>query len=371
MERSGFSPGDGLLAQGYDFRPPRPVSYRGSLLSPAGDLMSSPAEFARFLQALVKRQPASLDRMERGRTSLAAQAGVPMYGLGNYPWPGAVRRQGHSGLIHGFRSSYFYLPDAGIGYVVMCNSSVPGGGSAELYRIVHEYAAGSAVKRLLPPPYSGELALERFAGVYLPADYRSQIAAFAEAYPRARRVTMSDGTLYVGGLFGEGRRKLVPVTVTTFRGEQDVEPTVAFVDGAMTGRAGHFERVRAWQPYAYAGTVAAAFLLMASSVVYALVWVWRRRTAVRVVPLAAVLCLAAAGLLVSAGVDDMSVLGTANVRTVGYCLFSWLFVGLGFTGLVLARQARAIHPLLVSVACCVVAAALADWGLLGIRLWQY
>lgn len=65
---------------------------------------------------------------------------------------------------------------------------------------------------------------------------------------------------------------------------------------------------------------------MASSVLYALVWIWRR-----------------------AGVDeDISVLGRVNFRTVGYVVFTWAFVGFS-----------------------VVAAAMADCGVLGMRLWRY
>jgi hypothetical protein len=96
----------------------------------------------------------------------------------------------------------------------------------------------------------------------------------------------------------------------------------------------------------------------------------------RPLPLAAVFSLSAAGLLVAASVDDMSVSGAPDFRTPGYCVFSWPFVALSAAGLLLAASpaARAlkpavrIHSLLVSLAGCGVAGALAHWGGLGIRL---
>jgi CubicO group peptidase (beta-lactamase class C family) len=374
MQRSGFRLTDAnraRLAQGYNHRPSRPVAYRQSYIAPAGDFMSSPAEFVPFLQALLRREFPRLDRVERGQTSIAAQAGIAMYGLGSFPFSGGYRRHGHSGMIEGFRSSYFYLPDAGVAYVVMSNTSMPGGGSAELYRIVHEYATAGIPRRTAPAVFEGNLQLEQLAGVYMPRDHRSQIAAISTVLPRVQRVTVRNGALHVAGLLGEGSRTLVPVTATTFRRPDEVEATWAFSGDVMTGRAGHFERVPAWQPYAYAGTVVAALLIMASSIVCALVWIWRRATAARMVPLLAVLCLAAAGLLITAGVDDMSALGYVNARTVGYWAFSWAFVALAVLGVFLASRPLRVYPLLVSIACCVVAAALADWGVLGIRLWQY
>jgi hypothetical protein len=117
--------------------------------------------------------------------------------------------------------------------------------------------------------------------------------------------------------------------------------------------------------------VAAAVLVMASSVLYALVWFWRRWTAERALPLAAIVCLAAAGLSAAGFVEDMSVLGRVNFRTVGYVVFTWAFAGLSLAGLAVAARRKRIYALLVSGSCCMVAAAMADWGLLGIRLWRY
>ncbi len=69
----------------------------------------------------------------------------------------------------------------------------------------------------------------------------------------------------------------------------------------------------------------------------------------------------------------------AGVRTLGYCVFPWLFVALSAAGLLLAaapaprslKPAARVHSFPVSLAGRGVAATLAHWGVLGIRLWAH
>jgi hypothetical protein len=241
---------------------------------------------------------------------------------------------------------------------------------------VHEFVTAGLDKRPAAMEFPGEVPFDRYAGVYVPKDYRWQIAAFSEAYPRSRLVRAAGRSLAVSGLLGEGRQRLVPVTATNFRLESEPEASVAFLttpEGrlAMAGPRGYFERVPGWQVYGYAGAVGVAAVLMGSAIPYAFVWIWRRRTADRAIPLAAVLSLLAAGFLVTAFNEDMSVLGRVNFRTVGYVFCTWAFAGFSLAGLIVALRRRRAYALAVSASCCAMAAVLADWGLLGIRLWRH
>src|SRR6266849_1190829 len=100
-----------------------------------------------------------------------------------------------------------------------------------------------------------------------------------------------------------------------------------------------------------------------------------RHLALRWVPLLAVLCLVAIPFLFN-GLNG-SAIGTLNARTAGIFLATILFPLLSVLGLLLALLVpkaeihRGVHEnsLLVSLACCVVDAFLAYWGLIGMRIW--
>jgi hypothetical protein len=125
-------------------------------------------------------------------------------------------------------------------------------------------------------------------------------------------------------------------------------------------------------------------VLMASSVLFALVWILRKvfgamkdvqHLAVRTVPLLATLFFAALVFCFTklGGADT----GKLTVWTVGIFLFSLLFPLLSLYGLLLAvrvprneiHSGARVHSLLVAVACSVVAIFIASWHIIGLRLW--
>jgi CubicO group peptidase (beta-lactamase class C family) len=73
------------LARGYEGNPPRPVPYLPMLAPPAGQMMSSPAEKARFMRMMLNRGELdgvrivgadSITRMEAPTESVGARAGL-------------------------------------------------------------------------------------------------------------------------------------------------------------------------------------------------------------------------------------------------------------------------------------------------------
>jgi hypothetical protein len=136
----------------------------------------------------------------------------------------------------------------------------------------------------------------------------------------------------------------------------------------------------------YSNFLAGCLVLMLSSVLFALVWVPRKafgrmrdvpHLSVRVVPLAAVLSIAAAVAVISrTSITDMA---TVNWMTVSYCVLTWLFAVLSLGALALARasfrwkmnRVARVHSLLVSVACMGICVYLAYWDMIGLRLWAY
>ena len=100
---------------------------------------------------------------------------------------------------------------------------------------------------------------------------------------------------------------------------------------------------------------------------------------VRLLPLAAVICLVAACGLLLASIRNNPVerLGNPTVWSVGFCVLTWLFALTTVAGLVQTLRARRWevrlwvrrHALLVSVGNVVVLAYLAYWGIIGLRFW--
>ena len=124
--------------------------------------------------------------------------------------------------------------------------------------------------------------------------------------------------------------------------------------------------------------------LMLSSVAFAVIWIIRkllgkmkavRHLSVRVVPLIATLLLFLIPFCFNA--LNGNAIGTANLATITIFLVTLFFPLLAVGGLILALRVptaeihRGVrtHSLLVSLACCVIAAFFTSWGLIGVRLW--
>ncbi len=135
--------------------------------------------------------------------------------------------------------------------------------------------------------------------------------------------------------------------------------------------------------------MAAALAIMATSILFAFVWVPRkvlgrmrgvRHLAVRIVPLLATVAFFALAVMflgIQSFVSTM-VLATPGRYGVIVCGLSLLFPVLSIIGLALAlrpfeypmnRVAR-IHSILVAIACTGVSAYLGYWGMIGVRLWK-
>jgi hypothetical protein len=205
-------------------------------------------------------------------------------------------------------------------------------------------------------------------------------------------ISAGDAMLVTKGLFGKPA-SLYPVGKNLFRGEKDPEATSVFftgpegesayssagsIDGMMYGA-----RTSPIWPYTRLLLMCVSALLMASAVLFAVVWIllWIfrkmkgvRHLSVRVVPLLAVLVFIA---VLFAFPSLLSGMGEVSFGAIVVHVGTILFAIFGVVGVILAlRVPRSeisrgvrIHSLLVSLACCVVAGFLASWHLLGLRVW--
>ena len=395
-----------LLATAYDGDPPHALSgYPFIYLRPAGDLKASPGELAKLVQFFLRRgkagdaqivKPESIIRMESVETTLAAKNGLRLgYGLANYTGVvGGVVTHGHDGGIDGFISTYRYMPEQNWGYVVLLNSTTSYQALLDLNALAIDFLSKDFAKPQQPAVSISAAELEKFAGYYAPLAPRSQLFSFTDGLTGGVRIRVMNGQLTRSGLFGKPE-VLIPVGKNFFRAEKEPEATSIFITRDVTGMAlssqetegfSYGERSSIVWPYARLALLVLCLLLMATSILFAIVWILRRvfgglkdvqHLAVRAVPLLATLsffglvfCFTRLGF---AGADT----GKLTFLTMGIFVLSVLFPLLSLYGLFLAvrvpkaeiHNGTRIHSLLVALACCVVTAFIASWHLIGLRFW--
>jgi len=390
------------LAQGYEANPARAVPYKNIYLRPAGDMKASPGELAKLAQFFLRRgwagdvqlfKTETVGRMEYPETVSSAKNGLRLgYGLANYTeHEGGVITHGHDGGIDGFLSSYRYMPEQNWGYVVLLNSTVSGQALDDMNQLAIDFLSRDFPKPQQPMIPLAAKELKKFTGFYAPRAPRDQLLAFTDDLMGGTWIRSANGRLLRSGLFGKSE-KLFPVGKNLFRAEKDPEATAVFFRDA-TGRMiyvasgsdgePYAERIFIPWPYVRTALLAVSALVMASAVLFALVWGLLflfgrlknvKHLHVRIVPLLAVVTFAAAVFAFIKSAEDVGVLTFWSATVF---LTSLLFTLLSLIGLFLAnavprdeiRKGVRIHSLLVSMACCVVMVFLSAWHLIGLRLW--
>jgi len=392
-----------LLATGYEDNPPRPVGYPFIYLRPAGDLKASPAELAKLVQFLLRRgrtgdaqllKPESILRMESPETTLAARNGLRLgYGLANYTQvEGGVVTHGHEGGIDGFVSTYRYMPEQNWGYVILLNSASGGDALHAMSLLAIDFLSRDFPKSQQPPISLPAGDLEKFAGFYARRAPRLQLLAFLEDLTGGVRIRISNGQLTRSGIFGK-QEPFVPVSKNLFRAENEPEGTMLFSRdpaGRMVVTSNGLRGISYAQPsslllaYAKIALLTLCLFLMASSLLFALVWILRKLFGrmkdvhhlwVRATPVLATLTL----LIIPYCFTRLNgpQIGTLNFWTAAIFLATLLFPLLSLAGLILAlrvpkteiQRGVHVHSLLVSSACCILSASLVSWGFVALRLW--
>jgi CubicO group peptidase (beta-lactamase class C family) len=386
---------DARLARGYDDGP-EAIPYRGIYHHPAGNLMASPRELAALIQLWLSRgrvggrqlvSVAGLERTERAETATVRGTDID-YGLGNYgDTRPRARSRGHDGGIEGFLSSAHYMPDCGVGYVVLINSTGSRAirASQEIGRLVTDYL----VRKAPPPPPRVDVPaaeLARWQGDYHFANPRLQLVAFIVRLLPALRLTVHEGRLFLHDPNRSLREELIPLGSGRFRfaGQSGSHFMVGHdAEGrrVLVGDGAYLVEEPAWMtPLFGYGARAVWWLLLSVLALPIAALVWRRRAA----PLgwgwpmlSTVSFIATPILFVSAAMAHR--LGECNAYTVGICAATIAFpVGaLGALSVAVRRLGQPLpvivrlHRLAIALAASSAAVYFAWYGLVGIRLWRY
>jgi hypothetical protein len=145
-----------------------------------------------------------------------------------------------------------------------------------------------------------------------------------------------------------------------------------------------FRRINPVWPITRFLLLVAALLIMASSILFAFIWIPRKligrmrgvgHLSVRMMPLLATLALV--GLVWRVSGQPPIVLGRADMVTITIFALSIVFPALSITALVITllsfraqmNKAVRLHSILVAVSCCEITWFFAYWGLIGVRIW--
>ena len=407
METSTFRfPRDATrMAKGYAADGVTEAHYDHIIVRPSGAMNTSSREMARYLRMMINRgaldgvrllAPATITRMETPTTTLAARAGFTYgYGLGNFTSiVNGHLFHGHNGGITGFASTSAYSSALGVGFFVSINK--PSSGIRDIATLLGERLTDGFEKPQGAVAALAEDELRAMTGWYQSVTPRQQLSYFLSRFFAIERVILEAGDLFLAPLGGE-RRKLVPVTATSFRYENEPVARVFGVvdyDGdpiLQGGPAGNSTRVGgAWLifQFAVAGTT---LVLLISALLFAPVWALvkvlggMRAIPLRTLlfPLLAVLSILVSFLLPLALISDaVQDLGTRSGASLTIFIGSLVFAALtalslhasfrpyaGRTGGV-GRGVR-LHGQLVSLACTVALLYLWSNGWIGLRTWAY
>ena len=369
---------------------------------PSGALNASSDDMIQLLRMFIGRgeldgrrilQESSITRMETPESSLAARNGLQAgYGLSNmYIQSDGFVFHGHDGGIDGFLSAYAYLPGPGLGYFFSINAANGMAFSA----IDDEFTAflTSALEKPEPVTVITDPVFDTsYIGFYQPDSPRMEMTRGLEKLLGMARVDFERGRMIFSPVFGEPT-ELLPVASHSFIKTGDALPSLMMLESQqgeklLQGRGGTARQVPEAVAYLSIGLLVYVGLMMASSVIFAPIWVFGRligRPAkinhlwVRLLPLLTIICLLGSIACLLAG--DTSDLGTFSTISVAYWVLSIFWALLSFVSLaqvILYRHRRLetgswvwSHSLMVSTALVIAAVYLSYYGIIGARLWAY
>ncbi len=380
----------------------RETPFQNIILPPAGSLNTTARELAQLVRFFLGRgtvdgkqilTPASVDRIERSESNLAAKDGFTMgYGLGNAPFPGSgIVFRGHNGEIDSFTSVYGYLTRCDCGYVLMAN-----GGEGVNFNtpvsaeVEHFLTRGMACNCGPSPAKSTARPAADYAGIYSSITPPNNLIKPLTDLAGLSRVTAAS-ELTIMGLGGSAQYE--PVSAHIFRRIDREQPSVAFVE-----EDGHVYKLTAFNaaeklaPWRVVLLVAVAAILV-SGTIFAIVlspfWLFagfRGRLAerggwmVRFAPLLSVVALIAtvamtARVIAGSGtsaLSDLAAIGpyslTIFALSLLYPAFALLGLWLGYRKADASRSVR-IYAVLLSVAMLAFCAYALPIGWIGMRSW--
>jgi CubicO group peptidase (beta-lactamase class C family) len=204
------------------------VDYKQELYRPAASLNSSAADLAKIVSLLLKYgaldtkqflSKESVLRMESPKSTPGALAGLQQgYGLANRSsYYKGFTYQGHDGAMDGGLSELAYLPNKGVGHVILLNAN-NGSAMQEISSLIREFET-----EVLQPAayentsYKGEIKIKE--GYYVSINPRSQNRFYQDLILNIEKLEVFDGHVTMSWIVPGPKRTYYPVSANQFKYE--------------------------------------------------------------------------------------------------------------------------------------------------------
>lgn len=380
------------------------VPYSHILYRAAGSINASAEDMANYVRFHLERgsvdgrrilSPESMDRIEVPRTLPAVSLGVTTgYGLLNgAAFTKGYEAHGHGGEIDGAMALMGYIPELGVGRVIMINANNPRA-MGWIRWLVDGYIERGVKDLEMPAPAVLPADVARdMSGYY--ANIAPRMDGFmglVEYYGGVRKVIADEKGMTWQPRFGGRPERWEAVREKLFRRQNATKPALGVVRGE-TGRIwlqndyGTWQKISGTGFWLVVGGLGLALLLLVSSVLFALVWGTRKMLgrlrdagplSVRAAPLLGIAGLAGfIGCYAQAGAGSYAVLGTVNAWTVGMMLTSFLIpLGAVLSVAAVCRHRKAMmnraaywHSVAVALGLVFLTGFCLHWGIIGLRMW--
>jgi len=268
------------------------------ILRPAGSMNSSARDMANYLQFLIDRgtfnqqqliSTASFTRMETPTTTLGAQAGTTAgYGLHNYVTGYEAKKiafRGHDGDLAGGHCRLSYIPELGVGYVLLFNEDnmVALDKIPKLIRAFLTKDINKPATTIAPLPEK----LRALEGYYISIAPRTDFAYFFGKIFSVMHITSSDNHLHRMPLFGGWDKPSNDYAVSdnTLANNWTGLVTMALVNDPLAGNAlevsdamggdALLQKVSVVRVFGLLGWIGLTMLLSIVSVLFAFIWLVR------------------------------------------------------------------------------------------------
>ena len=378
--------------------------YQYIILKPACSLDTTARELAQIVRLMLGRgtadgrrilTPASVDRIERSESNLAAKVGFTEgYGVRNAPFPEkGIAFRGHNGQIDAFTAVEGCNVRCNCGYVLMSNGGDALDFNTPATALVEHYLTRRM--KMAPPPTAAmpNANLQRYAGIYrIITPPNALVRPFVEILSTTR-VSADDRKLTMTGLGGSNA--YLPVSDHVFRRFDRELPGMAYVenDGNLYRLTAFNAAVRmpGWQATILIVTVGLLIAGPLIALLLGLVWLVllaaRRRDARRnlgfkvlVLPVLSFLALVATfGMAIiqitGSGTSAIAMIASPTPYAITILICSILFPILAVWGLWASLRAGRLYRVsqicMIAFSAALVVASIyaASIGWVGVRIW--
>ncbi len=376
--------------------------YWHHLMRPAGAINASAMDMGRFLSVFIHRgkvnetpliRESSLNRMETACSNNAAKIGMNTgCGLANFMWTyhHAVYR-GHEGNIGGCLTHFSYLPEAGVGHVVMMNTENKQA-MKRIIELVRVYETRDLMSPTIATDYSINDDHRSLQGYYYPINPRFQMLHVLDHLLTKQRIWMEGDRLCIKGVLGGIKRAYLPISDEIFKDDEAGVAVLAACQDPLVGDVIHYgdttlKRAAAfsvWSEFVIAGLW---LLLSVISILFFPIWITRRwmkkiqgqwTLHIRLWPLLAGISMFSFLTMMIIGLSDApKYLGNLTLVSVGSMVTSILFAVFSLVSMLVSILAWKqsvnrfvyIHSGLLSVTHILVTIYLLYFGVIGIRTW--